>query len=196
MVWLAKYKAWGRIHQLDRQDIEQPLRFQGQYEDEETGLFYSRHRHYDPDTARFLTQDPIGLNGGDNLYQYAPNPLTWVDPLGLAKKNNCDPSPKKEIELEAGSFEQARNLALQKLGPIVPGSRVTQIGRLGVGKDQNVGFYGIGPDGTFKRYRLDYDPTKQAHINVEIGKGACAKKYAIKFPGNEETVRKLYKRNT
>jgi len=34
--------------------------------------------------GRFTTQDPIGLLGGDNLYAYAPNPVAWVDPLGLS----------------------------------------------------------------------------------------------------------------
>ena len=40
--------------------------------------------HYAPHSGRFTTQDPIGLAGGLNLYQYAPNPTGWVDPLGLA----------------------------------------------------------------------------------------------------------------
>nr|WP_240754569.1 RHS repeat-associated core domain-containing protein [Lampropedia aestuarii] len=70
---------------------QQHLRFQGQYYDEETGLHYNRFRYYDPDCGRFVSQDPIGLFGGDNLYQFAPNPTEWVDPLGLNKKNkvNC-----------------------------------------------------------------------------------------------------------
>ena len=51
----------------------------------ETGLHYNTFRYYDPDTGRFTKPDPIGLNGGFNLYQYAPNPLTWIDPLGLTK---------------------------------------------------------------------------------------------------------------
>ena len=63
----------------------QSLRFQGQYHDSETGLHYNRFRHYDPDMGRFISQDPIGLLGGENLYQHAPNPVGWVDPLGLAK---------------------------------------------------------------------------------------------------------------
>ena len=62
-----------------------PLRFQGQYFDAETGLHYNRFRYYDPQTGRFTTQDPISLAGGINLYQYAPNPVLWVDPLGLDK---------------------------------------------------------------------------------------------------------------
>uniref|UniRef100_UPI003AA90DAC RHS repeat-associated core domain-containing protein n=1 Tax=Vibrio rumoiensis TaxID=76258 RepID=UPI003AA90DAC len=62
-----------------------PLRFQGQYYDEETGLHYNRHRYYSPDTGRFITVDPIGLAGGLNNYQYVKNPTGWVDPLGLVQ---------------------------------------------------------------------------------------------------------------
>jgi RHS repeat-associated protein len=64
--------------------IEQPFRFQGQQYDEETGLHYNRFRYYDPGVGRFVSQDPIGLRGGDNLFQYAPNTAVWFDPLGLA----------------------------------------------------------------------------------------------------------------
>ncbi|EBD1256639.1 RHS repeat-associated core domain-containing protein [Salmonella enterica subsp. arizonae serovar 62:z4,z32:-] len=42
-------------------------------------------RYYDPECGRFTQQDPIGLSGGLNLYSYAPNPLSWIDPLGLYK---------------------------------------------------------------------------------------------------------------
>jgi RHS repeat-associated protein len=83
VVWAARYKAWGRILRYDAKEVEQPIRFQGQYEDLETGLYYNRHRYYDPDSARFITQDPIKLYGGYNLYRYGPNATGWVDPLGL-----------------------------------------------------------------------------------------------------------------
>uniref|UniRef100_UPI000A9BB944 RHS repeat-associated core domain-containing protein n=1 Tax=Pantoea sp. A4 TaxID=1225184 RepID=UPI000A9BB944 len=56
----------------------------GQYEDRETGLHYNLFRYYDPQVGRFTTPDPIGVLGGTNLYQYAPNPNGWVDPLGLS----------------------------------------------------------------------------------------------------------------
>ncbi|HID4616176.1 TPA: RHS repeat-associated core domain-containing protein, partial [Pluralibacter gergoviae] len=59
-----------------------------QYEDNESGLHYNLFRYYDPDSGRFTVQDPIGLAGGVNLYAYAPNPLSWIDPLGLSK---CKP---------------------------------------------------------------------------------------------------------
>lgn len=58
--------------------------FQGQYYDTEKGLYHNRFRYYEPGVGRFVTQDPIGLEGGVNLYQYASNPVQWVDPLGLA----------------------------------------------------------------------------------------------------------------
>ena len=40
-------------------------------------------RYYDPEIGRFVSQDPIGLRGGTNLFEYAPNPVIWVDPFGL-----------------------------------------------------------------------------------------------------------------
>lgn len=82
--WRARYSAWGNT--LDarcNEGVHQPLRFQGQYLDTATGLHYNQHRYYDPDTGRFVTQDPIGLMGGVNPYRYAPNPTAWIDPLGL-----------------------------------------------------------------------------------------------------------------
>ncbi|CHR99419.1 Rhs family protein [Salmonella enterica subsp. enterica serovar Typhi] len=63
--------------------FHQPLRLPGQYFDDETGLHYNLFRYYAPECGRFVSQDPIGLRGGLNLYAYCPNPLTWIDPLGL-----------------------------------------------------------------------------------------------------------------
>ena len=85
--WSAHYRAWGRIERLEVNDIDQPLRFQGQYEDAETGLYYNRHRYYDPEAGRYVTQDPIGLIGGVNLYSYVASPTTWIDPVGLSPQS-------------------------------------------------------------------------------------------------------------
>ncbi|RMM83252.1 YD repeat protein [Pseudomonas coronafaciens pv. striafaciens] len=82
IVWQAKYRAWGAVEKLVVNEVEQNLRFQGQYFDVETGLHYNTFRYYDPEIGRFTTQDPIGLLGGFNLYQYAPNTNGWIDPLG------------------------------------------------------------------------------------------------------------------
>jgi len=70
------------------EEIEQNLRFQGQYFDAETGLHYNTFRYYDPVVGRFVGQDPIGLGGGFNLYGYAPNPLRWLDPWGWCVQPN------------------------------------------------------------------------------------------------------------
>ena len=83
IVWSAHYRAYGNVIKFDINEISNPLRFQGQYYDEESGLHYNRHRYYNPNTGRYLTPDPIKLAGGLNSYQYVPNPTGWVDPLGL-----------------------------------------------------------------------------------------------------------------
>jgi RHS repeat-associated protein len=83
IVWQAKYRAWGAVEKLVVNEVEQNLRFQGQYFDVETGLHYNTFRYYDPEIGRFTTQDPIGLAGGFNLYGYCRNPTAWIDPLGL-----------------------------------------------------------------------------------------------------------------
>jgi RHS repeat-associated protein len=86
IVWQATYRSWGEMDYLVVNVIDQNLRFQGQYFDDETGLHYNTFRYYDPQSGRFISQDPVGLLGGANLYRYAPNPCTWIDPWGWAYK--------------------------------------------------------------------------------------------------------------
>ncbi|WP_230203850.1 RHS repeat-associated core domain-containing protein, partial [Serratia marcescens] len=91
LCWSGQYDTFGKLQgqtvagAAKRQgaQYQQPLRYAGQYQDDESGLHYNLFRYYEPEVGRFTTQDPIGLRGGLNLYQYAPNPLMWVDPLGL-----------------------------------------------------------------------------------------------------------------
>ena len=88
LLWYGEYTAWGRLKKDERvyRNAYQPFRLQNQYFDEETGLHYNLMRYYEPEAGRFVNQDPIGLLGGDNLYQFAPNVQEWVDVWGL--KNN------------------------------------------------------------------------------------------------------------
>ncbi|MBA6046774.1 rhs family protein [Pseudomonas lactis] len=86
IIWSAHYRAYGQIARLDVGKVDNPLRFQGQYFDQESGLHYNRHRYYNPDIGRYLTPDPVRLAGGINGYRYVLNPTGWVDPLGL---NTC-----------------------------------------------------------------------------------------------------------
>jgi RHS repeat-associated protein len=79
--------AWGSTAGAAPQGFGSQIRFQGQYDDVETDLFYNRFRYYDPDAARFVSPDPIGLAGGLNLQRYVPNPFNWADPLGLGTVN-------------------------------------------------------------------------------------------------------------
>ena len=76
------------------QTIEQPFKFVGQYGvmAEYNGWYYMRARYYDPETGRFISEDPLGFDGGDtNLYAYASgNPVTFVDPNGLCIKAAWD----------------------------------------------------------------------------------------------------------
>ncbi|HBA7856657.1 TPA: RHS repeat-associated core domain-containing protein [Escherichia coli] len=63
--------------------MHQPYRLPGQQYDKESGLYYNRHRYYDPLQGRYITPDPIGLRGGWNMYQYPLNPIQVIDPMGL-----------------------------------------------------------------------------------------------------------------
>ncbi|MFS9053606.1 RHS repeat-associated core domain-containing protein, partial [Streptococcus infantis] len=60
----------------------QPFRLQNQYADRETGLHYNLMRYYEPEAGRFVNQDPIGLLGRENFYQFAPNTQSWIDSSG------------------------------------------------------------------------------------------------------------------
>lgn len=82
VVWCARYTAWGEAIPATGGWIDQPLRLQGQQLDEDTGLHYNRYRYFDPHAGQFIAQDPIGLLGGANLYEFAFNSLRWIDPLG------------------------------------------------------------------------------------------------------------------
>ncbi|NRD72171.1 RHS repeat protein [Shewanella sp. VB17] len=84
------------MEQAANDPVNCDLRYQGQVYDQETGLYYNRHRYYDPDSCQYLTPDPIGMAGGIRPQAYVHNPMEWVDPLGLAghpknSKGNEDP---------------------------------------------------------------------------------------------------------
>ncbi len=82
--WRGEYDEWGnQLNEENPHHLHQPYRLPGQQHDEESGLYYNRHRHYDPLQGRYITPDPIGLRGGWNMYQYPLNPIQVIDPMGL-----------------------------------------------------------------------------------------------------------------
>uniref|UniRef100_UPI0023ED77F6 RHS repeat-associated core domain-containing protein n=1 Tax=Photorhabdus aegyptia TaxID=2805098 RepID=UPI0023ED77F6 len=90
-------ECWPVLTVNDPRNLTCHLRFCGQYEDEESGLFYNRHRYYESDTGQYLSPDPLNLSGGINPYGYVHDPVNWIDPLGLT---GCSPStvmPKKQL---------------------------------------------------------------------------------------------------
>jgi RHS repeat-associated protein len=82
IVWNVEFTSFGEVT-LHKNQIENPLRFPGQYFDVETGLHYNYLRYYDPSQGRYIRSDPIGLDGGLNTYSYVlNNPLIHTDPTG------------------------------------------------------------------------------------------------------------------
>ncbi|OZP45274.1 hypothetical protein CIG37_17360 [Serratia marcescens] len=155
------------------------MRYAGQYQDDESGLHYNLFRYYEPEVGRFTTQDPIGLRGGLNLYQYAPNPLMWVDPLGLSSK------PCKTEKEPKDSYEQARNKALKWLEERGFKAEKVNTGKFGATRGQPVGMTTLdGKTG----FRIEYDERSGAHINVFSGKD---KGEHFLFDAKESTVTKL-----
>ena len=84
-VWNCTLDIYGKVTTFEGRSLSDcPFRFQGQYEDEETGLYYNRFRFYDSSTGNYISQDPIGLSGNNpTLYGYVRDVNIWLDILGL-----------------------------------------------------------------------------------------------------------------
>ena len=115
IAWRGTYKAWGlaeetRSDKAKWADIRNPLRFQGQYWDVETGLHYNRYRYYDLRVGRLTCKDPIGLQEGLNTYQYSPNPVLWVDPLGLSAASDLPKIKGQSVAMTSTTLTEAGSL--------------------------------------------------------------------------------------
>jgi RHS repeat-associated protein len=119
--WSAELDIYGRVRTFDGRSLKDcPFRYQGQYEDSETGLYYNRFRYYDPSTGAYLSQDPIGLAGNNpTLYSYVKDVNTWIDIFGL----DCKLSKKVKI-----GEEIAPNTTVKRIKPGTNGKAVV-IGR-------------------------------------------------------------------
>lgn len=83
--WDCTLDIYGKVLAVDKgTEFDCPFRFQGQYADEETGLYYNRFRYYFPDMGNYLSQDPIDFAGNNpTFYGYVENTNKWIDIWGL-----------------------------------------------------------------------------------------------------------------
>jgi RHS repeat-associated protein len=121
VIWETRLDSYGKM-QLEKGKMGScPFRFQGQYEDYETGLYYNRFRYYSPEEGGYISQDPIGLDGGSAFYAYVHDTNLWLDVFGLS---SCKPTKfhKRtvgEVAKLRKAFDKsggAREKFLKKLG--------------------------------------------------------------------------------
>ncbi|CDG95453.1 Complete genome; segment 11/17 [Xenorhabdus bovienii str. puntauvense] len=154
LVWAQRLTTWGKAEKsqvLASHDADYHvgcnLRFAGQYEDEESGLYYNRFRYYNPETAQYLLPDPIGLLGGVNPYGYVHNPANWIDPYGLAG----EVGNKGDFESYYRSMSPSHYEHLTKTGQLKPTSETFLSPTLGFSESYT---------GTLVRFDLNPGTTK------------------------------------
>ena len=99
LVWFGVYYGWGKLKSKIKISgtAYQPFRLQNQYCDRETGLHYNFFRYYKPNAGPFVNEDPIGLWGRSNFYNYSQNVQAWVDLYGLS--SGCNDGDTKDSKL-------------------------------------------------------------------------------------------------
>ena len=175
LLWFGNYTGWGRLKEETKvtDSAYQPFRLQNQYADRETGLHYNFFRYYEPDAGRFVNQDPIGLWGGSNFYQFAPNMQRWIDVLGLTGKcQNCPPGtmPTKDIHFmqssaknQTGDYTVLQNAADLKSGKLDP-----NILRINIWKDESGKTWTLDHRrlAAFKIAKIECTPVQEANSSM------------------------------
>jgi RHS repeat-associated protein len=123
VVWNVEFDPFGNdISAKARQggyirNVENNLRFPGQYYDAETGLSYNYFRDYNPKTGRYIQSDPIGLRGGLNVFNYVQNnPLILVDPFGLCPAGTHEATPDEVKQILAAAKDiEGQNLSYKDI---------------------------------------------------------------------------------
>ena len=143
LVWQADYDIYGNLLNLRGNRKFVPFRQLGQYEDEETELYYNRFRYYDPSTGGYISQDPISIQGGINLYRYVHDCNSWADEFGLKgdyhqipqmpgyQKHHIIPQSTKHPLLDRLGFDvhQNKNIIQLPSDPSVDATRTVHKGR-------------------------------------------------------------------
>ena len=107
--WSAAVGVYAELRQVEGERAACPFRRPGQYEDQESGLYYNRYRYYDPESGQYLSADPLGIQGGLNAYSYSDDPNTIFDVFGLAKAR-CERFVRYMTPAEAEATKTANGL--------------------------------------------------------------------------------------
>ncbi|MFI5688545.1 DUF6531 domain-containing protein [Streptomyces sp. NPDC051636] len=121
IAWRARTTLWGTPVGGATGPADCPLRFPGQYHDEETGLRYNFRRYYDPDNARYISPDPLGLAPAPNHHAYVRDPLRWTDPWGLVScEGNHGITSDRENHIEGQHGPGAQDRVRENADPTGP----------------------------------------------------------------------------
>ena len=182
VIWLSYDRAWGGSFEtiykpqfIDNWAISeselQPIKFQGQSLDTETGLHYNRFRYYDSDVGMFISRDPIGLLGGVNVFAYAPNPIHWIDPWGLS------PCHYKEVEKQQLPKQVAESFTDGKYKTVELQQDMTYYRVYGGNAQANGGFVTTNPAVNRIQSKIDsallpeWGNTRQFEATIVVPKG-------------------------
>ena len=145
--WEADLDIYGRVRTFVGRSLNDcPFRYQGQYQDIETGLYYNRFRYYDADVGSYISQDPIGLAGNNpTLYGYVKDVNSWIDEFGLdcgknkGKVSKGEPPPNltpKDAK-RRGAFRSAKRASGIPMGeqPLLVTSAKNKSGNVIPGRD-------------------------------------------------------------
>ncbi|WP_406512672.1 DUF6531 domain-containing protein [Streptomyces sp. NBC_00161] len=133
--WRTRATLWGTTTWNSDATAYTPLRFPGQYYDPESGLHHNYFRTYDPESARYLSPDPLGLSPAPNPTTYVTNPHTWSDPLGLVP----DGCPEEPVKLYRAPHRGNKHLEANGLDPTLhPDTEIGGAGNAYLGETEEV----------------------------------------------------------
>ncbi|WP_427108127.1 RHS repeat domain-containing protein [Lysinibacillus xylanilyticus] len=210
-IWSVELDVYGRVVEFNGEQDFIPFRYQGQYSDAETGLYYNRFRYYSPNEGIYTQIDPIGLAGGNpTLYSYVHDPNGWIDVFGLAPWKNgqfnkwFNKATPQDVQNNIGSVKaKLRNGGgYHELFPVADAAKARELGftaeellKMAVDKDR-VSFVDVldrkgnshsGPHSTGKERIPGTSSRASSNFHTQLSKAlknATTKKEARKIIGS------------